>query len=122
MSDYDTLGGEAALRAIIDDFIDRVAGDYIIGFFFAGRDLDRIKAREFELASAHLGGPFQYRGRPLGQAHAQLPINKGHMRRRLAFLRTVLRDHGAPDDLAERWVAHDSALEDLITNGRECAE
>ena len=121
MSDYDRVGGEAPLRAIIDDFIDRVAGDYIIGFFFAGRDLARIKDKEFELASAHLGGPHRYSGRPLGQAHQALPINKGHLRRRLAFLRTVLRDHGVDEEIAERWVAHDARLEDLITNGRECA-
>lgn len=122
MSDYDTLGGETPLRAIIDDFIDRVSGDFIIGFFFAGRDLDRIKAKEFELASAHLGGPHHYTGKPLGRAHQALPINKGHLRRRLAFLRTVLRDHGVDEDISERWVSHDARMEDLITNGRECAE
>lgn len=122
MTDYDTLGGEAALRAIVDDFIDRVREDFVIGFFFAGKDIERIKQREFELASAHLGGPHTYGGRPLGQVHGPLPINKGHLRRRLAFLRTVLRDHGVDEAVAERWVAHDERLEDLITNGRECNE
>ena len=122
MSDYDTIGGEPALRAIVDDFIDRVRGDFVIGFFFSGKDIERIKDKEFELASAHLGGPYAYTGRPLGSAHAALPINKGHLRRRLAFLRTVLRDHGVPEEVAERWVAHDARLEDLITNGRECHE
>lgn len=122
MSDYDDIGGEPALRAIVEDFIGRVEQDFVIGFFFQGRDLSRIRDKEFELASAHLGGPHHYTGRPLGQVHDKLPINKGHLQRRLAFLRTVLRDHGVSDDVAERWVAHDARLEDLITNGRDCNE
>jgi hemoglobin len=120
MSDYDALGGEPALRAIIDDFIDREAGDFIVGFMFQGVDLERVKEMEFQLASAHLGGPHAYTGRPLGPVHKRLPINSGHFARRLAFLRKVLGDHGVDPGIIERWVAHDAKLEPLITDGTHC--
>ena len=35
MSHFDEIGGEPVLRAIIDDFVERVFGDTMIGFLFA---------------------------------------------------------------------------------------
>ena len=36
------------------------------------------------------------------------------------FLRTVLRDRGAPEDVVERWIAHDRKLESVVTDGTDC--
>ncbi|MCB9793710.1 MAG: group 1 truncated hemoglobin [Alphaproteobacteria bacterium] len=121
-SDLDRVGGIDGLRPILADFIGRVARDFIIGFMFEGKDLDRIIAKETELAARHLGGQQPYTGRPIGRVHAPLPINRGHFRRRLAFLRTTLADHDVPEDIAARWLAANEALEDSVTNGLDCAE
>ena len=120
MTDLDALGGRAAVEALIGDFIDRVFDDFIIGFLFEGRDRARIVRHEVELAVAHLGGEAAYSGRPLGAVHRPLRINRGHFRRRLALLRTVLSDHGIDPAIADRWIDHDAALEDVITDGTEC--
>jgi len=100
--------------------VQRISTDMIIGFFFADKDLDRIVDKEFELASTHLGGPHAYTGRPLGQAHAPHRINAGQFRRRLALLRTVLREHGVDEDIIERWIDHDQRLLSVVTDGRDC--
>jgi truncated hemoglobin YjbI len=94
--------------------------DFIIGYLFMGRDLERIKMHEAELASAHLGGPRAYAGRSLPTAHKPLRINRGHFKRRIALLRVVLHEQGVRDDIAARWVAHDEALEGAITDGTAC--
>ena len=120
-SDYDRIG-ESALRAILADFIDREREDLIIGFFFEGRDRDRILQKEFELAAAQLGGPQTYTGRPLAAVHKPLRINRGQFRRRLAILRRVLEDHGVEPDIQERWIAHDQALLDQITIDEDCVD
>ena len=112
---YERLGGEPKLRAVIDDFVDRVFDDLMIGFFFAGADKARIKQFEFEHASALLGGPHRYGGRPLRQAHAAHPIRGGHFARRLTVLRQVLAAHGVPAEVQEHWLAHDRALSDQVT-------
>jgi hemoglobin len=112
---YERLGGERELRAVIDDFVDRVFGDLMIGFFFANADKDRIKQFEFQHASALLGGPATYQGRPLRQAHAAHPIRGGHFARRMQLLRQVLAAHGVPADVSEHWLAHDQALLGQIT-------
>ncbi|MCB9797967.1 MAG: group 1 truncated hemoglobin [Alphaproteobacteria bacterium] len=121
-SDLERLGGEPALRAIVQDFIGRVSADFIIGFMFQGKDLQRIIDKEVELAARHLGGEAPYTGRPIAQVHRPLPINRGHFRRRLAFLRTTLAAHGVAEDIAARWISANEALEAAVTNGMDCAE
>ena len=119
MTDFERIG-EDRLRAVMQDFVGRISQDMVIGFFFANKDLARIADKEFELASTHLGGPHAYTGRPLGRAHGPHRINNGHFRRRLAFLATVLRDHGVDEDIIERWMAHDERMLKLITDGTDC--
>ncbi len=98
-----------------------MAGDFIIGWLFEGRDLERIVMHEVGFAAAHLGGPRAYQGRPLPQAHGSLPINRGMFHRRLALLERVLEDHGASAAIIGRWLAHDAKLEAVITDGTDCA-
>ena len=65
MSNFEELGGEPKLRAIVDDFVDRCFDDMMIGFLFQRADRDRIKRFEYEHAAEHLGADVQYGGRPL---------------------------------------------------------
>ena len=120
MTDYERIGGEAGLRRVVEAFVDRFYDDFIIGFLFVGRDKAKIARHEAELAAAHLGGPRRYAGRPLGEAHGPLKINRGHFRRRLAILEHVLREQGVPEDVIARWVAHDRRLERIVTTGVDC--
>lgn len=120
MTDWQRLGGEPGVRALIDALVDRFASDLIIGFHFEGRDLERVKVNELGLASVHLGGELRYQGRPLASSHRPLRINKGQFRRRLALLRTVLRERAIEPDIIDRWVAHDARFEAAITDGTDC--
>lgn len=121
MTDYERMGGEPALERAIDAFVDRMFADFIIGFLFEGKDRERIKRHELELAATHLGGPQRYTGRGILSTHRPLKINRGQFRRRLAILRTVLREQGVPDEVIEGWIAHDQRLERSITDGTDCA-
>ena len=120
MTDYETIGGNPALERIVSVFIDRVFADPIIGFFFTGKDRDRILRHEIAFAARHLGGPANYTGRPIGEVHRPLRINRGQFRRRMAILRTVLGQQDVPSEIIERWVASESALIALITDGSDC--
>jgi hemoglobin len=115
-SAYDRLGGEQALRSIIDDFIDRVFADVMIGFFFRDANRARVKDKEFELAANLLGGPFEYTGEPLRRAHAAHPIMGGHFARRSQILRETLAAHGVPADIVAVWLEHTETLRDQVTS------
>jgi len=114
-SAYEQLGGEPGLRAIIDEFVERVFADIMIGFFFRNADKQRIKDKEFEFAAAFLGGPQRYSGQPLRQAHAKHPIMGGQFARRKKILEEVLIEKGVPAPVIETWLAHTEQLRGQIT-------
>lgn len=118
---YERIGGEAGLRAVIDDFVDRVFDDVMIGFFFRNVERRRIKELEFQHAAEFLGGP-RYRGRPLDAAHQKHRIMGGQFARRKELLRQTLVAHGLPEDVIAAWLEHTESLRPLITGdaGGQC--
>lgn len=113
---FEQLGGEPAVRAIIDDFMERVFSDIMIGFHFRGASRERVKLLEYQHAARFLGADVPYTGRRLERAHAPHRIVGGHFMRRLKLLDDVLRAHQVPDPLREAWIAHNEALRSLITS------
>jgi hemoglobin len=119
---FEQLGGEAVLRKIIDDFIDRVFHDRMIGFFFRNATKERIKEMEYQLTASFLGADVKYRGLPLGEVHAKHPIMGGHFARRRQILQDTLEFHRVPEAIQEAWLHHTDALRPLITpeSASEC--
>ena len=112
-----------AVRAVLEDFYERVFADVMIGFFFEGQDKQRLVDRETELALVMFGVQgASYIGRPLNVAHARHPIMGGHFARRTQLLADTLRDHAFSEDLARRWLEHTEALRPQITEhaGGDC--
>jgi hemoglobin len=120
VTDLERIGGEERVRQLIRAFVDRMAADFVIGFQFAGKDLDRIAFHEVEHATGVLGGPATYTGRSLGTIHEPLRIHRGQFARRLAVLRTVLTEERVPPEVIERWIAHDQQLESVVASSRDC--
>lgn len=115
---YEELGGEPALKQIIDRFIDRVVADRMIGFFFRDVDHAVLKQREFEFAARHLGANIEYTGRPLEVAHKKKhQIFDGQFLRRLTILKETLSEFQAPPRVVEHWIAHTESLKDRIIRG-----
>ena len=67
---YDEVGGEAAVRALVGDFYQRVFADPELRPFFADAQRDRRERMQFEFFSAALGGPIEFSGTTLRDAHA----------------------------------------------------
>ncbi len=115
MSYFDEIGGEPALRAVIDEFVDRVFADIMIGFLFARANRERIKRFEYEHAAEFLGAEVRYAGRHLAEAHKRHPIMGGHFGRRRQILKQTLERHGVPAHIREAWLAHQDALREQVT-------
>ena len=112
---FTLLGEEVGLRSIIDDFIDRVARDLMIGFYFRGVDLERLKQREFEFVRQHLGGRRNIKNRQMKKTHAPRSIMGGHFNRRLVLLEQTLRAHHAPEEAIQLWPQHNREPRSQIT-------
>ncbi len=124
VSHFEELGGEAGLRAIIDEFVDRIFDDPMIGFFFARVSRERIKKFEYQHAAEHLGAGVTYEGRSLTAAHRGHRIMGGQFLRRKEILRQTLSRHEAPPHVIDAWMAHLESLRHLVTKdaGSECVE
>ncbi|HEX7671799.1 MAG TPA: group 1 truncated hemoglobin [Polyangiaceae bacterium] len=112
---FDQMGGEPALRAVIDRFIDRVFDDMMIGFFFRNASRERVKAKEYEFAARHLGADLPYTGKSIRDAHAPHPIMGGQFNRRLQILRETLEEMGVPEPVRAHWLKHTEALRSQVT-------
>jgi len=115
MTNFEQIGGEAKLLIIIDDFVERICRDTMIGFFFGQVDRARLKRLEYEHAAGFLGADVPYTGRPLNAAHRRHPILGGHFARRRQILRQTLERHGVPAAIVESWLAHQDALRAQVT-------
>ncbi len=110
-------GGYDKLQAAIDDFVERVCRDTLIGFFFTQVDRAQLKRLEGQFAARALGADVPYEGRPLRQAHAAHRIADGQFARRRELLRQALRDHGMPETVIVALIDHTERLRSAIVWG-----
>jgi hemoglobin len=111
---YDDLGGEPALRAILQSLYDKLFADIMVGFLFAGKDKAQIVEHQVWFTARFLGGPSRYTGRPLPDAHAALPLLPGHVDRRHHLLRQTLAEYNVPAHVAEEWLRIDQSLKPAV--------
>jgi hemoglobin len=115
-SDYDAIGGGAAVSAVVDRFYQRVTGDPRLAPFFDGVDLPALKRHQVFLVSQVMGGPVEYSGRELGEAHARLHIGDEEFSAVVEHLVAALREFDVPPDIIDRVVTALSATRpDIVT-------
>ena len=107
---YDRIGGQAAVRAVIQSLYDLLFDDVLVGFLFDGKDKARLVELQTSFTCAFLGGPERYEGKSLPEAHAALPLLPGHFDRRHHLLEQVLVRHGVPKAVRDEWLRIDEAL------------
>jgi hemoglobin len=71
---YNRLGGEQAVRKIVNDVLDKNLSNPRIRKHFQNVDMNRLKQHVFDFFSMGTGGPHQYTGRDMRIAHENLGI------------------------------------------------
>jgi len=72
---FERIGGEAKMRAVVNDFMVVVESDDRINFTFAETDLAKFKQLLYEQLCELTRGPCRYTGRDMRTAHAKLNID-----------------------------------------------
>jgi hemoglobin len=85
-SDYERVGGGPAIRAVVDRFYELVLQDDRLVSFFTDSNMTQLKRHQVLLISQVLGGPANYDGRDLRQAHAGLRISRADFDVVVAYL------------------------------------
>lgn len=81
MSIYDAVGGEPGLRVVVDDLATRLAADDLLGPLFEGVDHEALQRHRVSYLAAVLGGPEQYLGQSMRDAHRPFRLTDEHMQR-----------------------------------------
>jgi hemoglobin len=102
VSDYQRVGGGPVVRAVVDRFYELVLGDRRLAGFFGDSDLTSLKRHQALLITQVLGGPTNYAGRDLREAHAGLGIRRGDFSLVVMYLAQALKESGASDDVLGR--------------------
>lgn len=93
---YDQVGGAPAITEAVERFYRRLLDDPRVNSYFAQTELPQLKRHQVLLLSQVLGGPTQYDGRSLEQAHAGLGITPAQYAVVGEHLIGVLEELGAP--------------------------
>lgn len=96
---YDRIGGEAAVCAAVDRFYERVLADPELQGFFTSVAMPRLKSHQFAFLSQVLGGPRQYSGTSMRDAHCRLAIEQRHFDGVAVHLVEALRKLGVSEEI-----------------------
>ncbi|MDB6162157.1 MAG: hypothetical protein JWO04_5863 [Gammaproteobacteria bacterium] len=72
---YERIGGQAKLKAVVDEFTNLILEDDRINFTFADSDMSKFKKLIFEQLCEITQGPCKYTGRDMHEAHAKLNLD-----------------------------------------------
>jgi hemoglobin len=101
VTNFELIGGTAAVREAVNRFYDRLLGDPELAGAFDGIDLAVLKRHQVDLLSMVLGGPNNYTGRDLGEAHAGMDISAETYGKVGAHLVAVLEELGVPQHVID---------------------
>lgn len=78
MSDslYDRLGGEPGISKLVDRMVDLHLANPIVATRFTHSDLERGRAMAKDFLSAGSGGPVEYTGKSMLEAHTGMNISE----------------------------------------------
>jgi hemoglobin len=116
ISIYERIGGEPAVSAAVDRFYERVLADPELKDFFNGVSMQRLKAHQFAFLSQALGGPKQYTGASMRDAHSRLAIEQRHFDGVAVHLVETLRELGVPEEIIGAIAAALMSLAPQIVN------
>jgi hemoglobin len=98
-SHYQRIGGAAAVKAAVDLFYDRVLTDLDLVGYFEKVDMVEQRRHLVLMLTVVLGGPNNYTGRGLAEAHQPLNIPLEHYAKVGEHLTAILTELGVPGDI-----------------------
>ncbi|HEX6471427.1 MAG TPA: group 1 truncated hemoglobin [Streptosporangiaceae bacterium] len=119
---YESIGGEEALAAVVDDLYERILADRHLAGFFAGAQMARLKGRQIEFFGQALGGPMVYTGASIRRAHQGLGIEMEHFALVAGYLGDSLRAAGVPEGTISEIIGIVAPLADDIVSSPVSAD
>lgn len=103
---YERLGGEGAIKAVVDDFVGRAASDPKVNFTRKGtgheweataENVDHLKKMLVQFICMATGGPQKYEGRSMKSAHKGMKISSAEFDALAGDLKASLMKFNVPE-------------------------
>ena len=101
-NDYERIGGGPAVSAVVGRFYEAVLADPVLAPYFDGVEMTALRRHQVLLISQVMGGPVEYDGRELAQAHAGHNITDEAYDKVVDHLVAALKEAGVDDDIIGR--------------------
>lgn len=121
---YQRLGGEPAIKAVVDDFVGRAASDPKVNFTRKGttaewqatpENVAHLKAKLVEFIAVAAGGPQKYTGRRMKSSHAGMKITNAEFNALAADLKASLDKFNVPArEQSELLAAVEGTRKDIV--------
>lgn len=118
---FDAIGGRGAVSAAVDIFYERVLADDALAPFFADTDMRRLRGHQAAFLAMALGGPNEYRGRAMAEAHRGLNIADEDFDRVAGHLVATLEQLGVPGEMVSTIVGKVAPLREHVVTRRVAA-
>ncbi|GAA4566701.1 group 1 truncated hemoglobin [Micromonospora coerulea] len=99
VSHYERIGGASSVKAAVELFYDKVLADPELAGYFATVDMPEQRRHLALMLTVVLGGPNEYAGRGLAEAHQPLGIPAAHYAKVGEHLVVTLTELGVPADI-----------------------
>lgn len=90
---YDRLGGQDAITAVVEDFVNNAATNDKIKHFFTNTDAKNLKAKLVEQICEATGGPCKYTGKDMRTVHTGMKITEEDFNALVGDLVKALEKH-----------------------------
>jgi hemoglobin len=114
---YERLGEQEGIRAVVDDFYDRLVADDDLGPYFEGADVDSLRRTQTDFLCEAAGGPETYDATPVEEAHIDVPFTPADIQRAVELLYESLDAFDVPEEDADLVVEAVAAREDDLLAG-----
>lgn len=93
---YEVLGGQETIAMVVDDFYKRILQDERINHYFSHLDMEKQREHQTAFISQVVGGPKQYTGRSMHEAHSTLKLTKADFNAVVSHLVATLESFQVP--------------------------
>jgi hemoglobin len=116
---FENIGGQPAVDAAVDLFYRKVLNDDRVSHYFDDADMDDQRAKQKSFLTMVFGGPNDYTGESLRDAHKDLVddgLNDSHFDVVAVHLQNTLDELGVPANLVNQVMALAAGTRDDILN------
>jgi len=111
---YAAIGGQETIEAVVTDFYQMVCYDHQLNQYFDETDMDSLRDHQIEFLSMVTGGPVDYSGAEMREAHAEFDIIEAEFTLITEYLQRALAQNGVSETNVDKVLSTVATFEAAI--------